>query len=114
MVLFERDGIIINEKTGDTENVGAECLIDLSTHFVQIEEYQKVAFVHRLVFEYKETWPQAYNSAHEILLMPVAKLTSFTSLPSAFLRIARTLPNCLGLTVEVMLQLQVCIEIFHF
>jgi hypothetical protein len=31
LVLFEPDGIIIDEETGETENVGVEYLIDLST-----------------------------------------------------------------------------------
>ena len=72
LVLFEPDGIIIDEETGETENVGVECLIDLRTYFVQIEEYRKAAYVHRLIKEYKETWPDAYNREYELLLKPVA------------------------------------------
>ena len=72
LVLFEPDGIIVDEETGETENVGVECLIDLRTHFVQIEEYHKAAFVHRLIQEYKETWPDAYNKEYELLLKPAA------------------------------------------
>jgi len=72
LVLFEPDGIIIDEVSGETENIGVECLIDLRTHFIDIEDYYKAAFVHRLVLEYKEAWPDAYNREYELLLMPAA------------------------------------------
>lgn len=72
LVLFEPDGIIIDEETGETENVGVECLIDLRTHFVQIEEYRKAAFVHRHILEYKERWPDTYNREYDLLLKPAA------------------------------------------
>ena len=72
LVLFEPDGIIVDEETGETENVGVECLIDLRTHFVQIEEYRKAAFVHRHILEYMDRWPKAYNRDHELLLKPAA------------------------------------------
>ena len=70
--LFEPDGIIIDAETGETENIGVECLIDLRTHFVQIEEYRKAAFVHRHILEYIDRWPKAYNRDHELLLKPAA------------------------------------------
>ena len=72
LVLFEPDGIIIDAETGETENIGVECLIDLRTHYVQVEDYLKAAYVHARVLEYKERWPDAYNREHELLLMPAA------------------------------------------
>ena len=72
LVLFEPDGIIIDADTGETENIGVECLIDLRTHYVQVEDYRKAAYVHARVLEYKDRWPEAYNREHELLLMPAA------------------------------------------
>ena len=72
LVLFEPNGIIIDAETGETENIGVECLIDLRTHFVEIEDYPKAAYVHTRILEYKDRWPEAYNREHELLLMPAA------------------------------------------
>jgi len=72
LVLFEPDGIIIDAETGETENIGVECLIDLRTHYVQVEDYHKAAYVHARVLEYKELWPDAYNREYELLLLPAA------------------------------------------
>ena len=72
LVLFEPDGIIIDEVTGETENIGVECLIDLRTHFVDIEDYRKAGFVHRHILEYKERWPNAYNREYDLPLKPAA------------------------------------------
>ena len=72
LVLFEPDGIIIDAETGETENIGVECLIDLRTHYVQVEDYLKAGFVHRHILEYKERWPEAYNREYELLLKRAA------------------------------------------
>ena len=70
--LVRARGIIIDAQTGETENIGVECLIDLRTYFVEIEEYRKAAFVHRLIQEYKECWPEAYNREYELILRSTA------------------------------------------
>ena len=72
LVLFEPDGIIIDAETGETENIGVECLIDLRTHYVQVEDYRKAAYVHARVLEYKDRWPEAYKREYELLLKPAA------------------------------------------
>ncbi len=72
LVLFEPDGIIVDAETGETENIGVECLIDLRTYFVEIEDYLKAGFVHTHILEYKDRWPEAYNRDYELLLMPAA------------------------------------------
>ena len=72
LALFEPDGIIVDAETGETENIGVECLIDLRTHYVQVEDYRKAAYVHARVLEYKDRWLDAYNREYELLLKPVA------------------------------------------
>ena len=72
LVLFEPDGIIVDAETGETENIGVECLIDLRTYFVEIEDYRKAGFVHTHILEFKDRWPEAYNREYDLLLKPAA------------------------------------------
>jgi hypothetical protein len=54
--LFEPNGL-----TRDCDGVGAECLLDLRTHFERREAYGRAGFVNEMIVEYQKRWPERYK-----------------------------------------------------
>jgi hypothetical protein len=53
-----RYGLSLFEPSGKMDGVGAECLLELRTHFEEREAYGRAEFVNGILTEYRIRWPR--------------------------------------------------------